>query len=107
MQICPAYLLVDESIRAPFVEKLQKALEAVGTEGSRGWIVNANHAGRMKHLFDDAVKQGADVIAGGTFNDRDIPPAVLENVPESADMMRQEIFGPLLPMQTYRDLGEA
>jgi len=108
-QICiaPDYLLVDESIRAPFVEKLRKAFASVTGEGSRGWIVNANHAGRMKHLFDDAVKQGADVIAGGTFNDRDIPPAVLENVPESASLMQQEIFGPLLPMQTYRDLGEA
>jgi len=108
-QICiaPDYLLVDESIRAPFVEKLRKAFEAVSTEGSRGWIVNAAHAGRMKHLFDDAVKHGADVVAGGTFNDRDMPPAVLEHVPETSPMMQQEIFGPLLPMQTYRDIGEA
>lgn len=108
-QICiaPDYLLVDESIRAPFVEKLRKALEVVGSNGSRGWLVNDNHAGRMKHLFDEAVKGGAAVIAGGTFNERDIPPAVLEHVPDSAHMMQQEIFGPLLPMQTYRDLGEA
>jgi aldehyde dehydrogenase (NAD+) len=108
-QICiaPDYLLVDESIRAPFVEKLRKALETVGSEGSRGWVVNANHAGRMKHLFDDAVKHGAEVVAGGTFNDRDIPPAVLEHVSDSTQLMQQEIFGPLLPMQTYRDLGEA
>jgi len=108
-QICiaPDYLLVDESIRAPFVEKLRNALEAVGGNGSRGWLVNEHHAGRMKTLFDEAVQGGAAVIAGGTFNDRDIPPAVLEQVPESANMMQQEIFGPLLPMQTYRDLGEA
>jgi len=108
-QICiaPDYLLVDEAIRAPFVEKLRSAFEAVSSESSRGWIVNANHAGRMKHLFDDAVKQGAEVLAGGTFNERNIAPAVLENAPESSQIMQQEIFGPLLPMQTYRDLGEA
>jgi aldehyde dehydrogenase (NAD+) len=108
-QICiaPDYLLVDESIRAPFVEKLRSALEAVSGEGSRGWLVSSHHAGRMKQLFDDAVKQGAEVVAGGTFNDRDVPPAVLEHVPESTNLMQQEIFGPLLPMQTYRDLGEA
>ena len=58
-QICiaPDYLLVDESIRAPFVEKLRKALEAVGGNGSRGWLVNEHHAGRMKTLFDEAVKK--------------------------------------------------
>lgn len=108
-QICiaPDYLLVDESIRARFVEKLRSALDAVSGEGSRGWLVNAHHAGRMKQLFDDAVKQGAEVVAGGTFNDRDVPPAVLEHVPESTNLMQQEIFGPLLPMQTYRELGEA
>ncbi|HEY4640120.1 MAG TPA: aldehyde dehydrogenase family protein, partial [Thermoanaerobaculia bacterium] len=106
-QICiaPDYLLVDESIRAPFIEKLRGALDVISAE--RGWIVNANHAARMKQLFDDAVKRGASVVAGGTFNDRDIPPAVLEHVPESSQLMQQEIFGPLLPMQTYRDLGEA
>lgn len=108
-QICiaPDYLLVDETIRAPFVEKLRSALEAVSSESTRGWMVNANHAGRMKHLFDDAVKNGAEVLAGGTFNERNIAPAVLENAPESSHIMQQEIFGPLLPMQTYRDLGEA
>jgi aldehyde dehydrogenase (NAD+) len=106
-QICiaPDYLLVDEAIRAPFVEKLRGAFDAISAD--RGWIVNAHHAGRMKSLFDEAVKRGADVVAGGTFNDRDIPPAVLEHVPESAGMMQQEIFGPLLPMQTYADLGDA
>ena len=106
-QICiaPDYLLVDESIRAPFVEKLRSALETVSRD--RGWLVNAHHAGRMKHLFDDAVKRGADVVAGGTFNDRDIPPSVLEHVADSSTIMQQEIFGPLLPMQTYRDLDDA
>jgi len=108
-QICiaPDYLLVDESIRAPFVEKLRHALEEISSDGSRGWLVNASHAGRIKHLFDDAVKHGANVVAGGTFRDRDVPPVVLEGTPESAHLMQQEIFGPLLPMQTYRDIGEA
>lgn len=108
-QICiaPDYLLVDESIRAPFVEKLRSAIENVSGEGSRGWLVNANHAGRIKHLFDEAVKHGANVVAGGHFKERDMPPTILEGAPESSHVMQQEIFGPLLPMTTYRDLDEA
>jgi aldehyde dehydrogenase (NAD+) len=109
-QICiaPDYLLVDESIRGPFVEKLRAAIDQVfSTEGSRGWVVNSHHAGRMKHLFDEAVKGGAEVVAGGTFNDRDIAPTVIAYVTDNAGVMQQEIFGPLLPMTSYRDLGEA
>ncbi len=108
-QVCiaPDYLLVDESVRAPFIEKLRAELDALSVEGERGWLVNENHAGRMKHLFDEAVKGGANIVAGGSFNERDIAPTVLEHVPEALHLMQQEIFGPLLPMVTYRDLGEA
>jgi len=108
-QVCiaPDYLLVDESVRAPFVEKLRMELGRISVDGERGWMVNANHAGRMKQLFDEALKSGANVVAGGSFNERDIAPTVLEHVAASQPVMQQEIFGPLLPMMTYRDLSEA
>ncbi|MEA2338781.1 MAG: aldehyde dehydrogenase [Thermoanaerobaculia bacterium] len=103
-QICiaPDYLLVDETIRDAFVEKLRAAIAP-----ETGLIVNDRHAARVKRLFDDAVSGGANVVSGGAFAERAIGPAVLENVNPDSPIMQQEIFGPLLPMMTYRTMDEA
>jgi aldehyde dehydrogenase (NAD+) len=107
-QICiaPDYLLVDESIRAPFTEKLRAAIEAMGA-GSRGVLVNEKHAARIRQLIDDAVSRGAEVVAGGEIRDRLVPPTILGSVREDASVMQQEIFGPILPMLTYRSIDDA
>jgi len=107
-QICiaPDYVLVDERVREPFLEKLKASIDALGDE-SRGVIVNERHASRIKRLFDSAVEQGANVFMGGTFRGRDIAPTVLTNVAPDAAVMREEIFGPILPVLSYRSLEEA
>jgi len=103
-QICiaPDYLLIDEAIQAPFVEKLRAAIAP-----ETGLIVNDRHAARIKRLFDDAVSGGAEVVAGGGFDQRAITPTLLANVDPESPVMQQEIFGPLLPMITYRTLDDA
>ena len=103
-QICiaPDYLLVDEAIQTPFVQKLRKAIAA-----ESGWIVNDRHAERVKRLYDDAVARGAQTAAGGAFDGRAVAPTVLTNVAPDAAIMREEIFGPLLPIVTYKTLDEA
>jgi len=95
-QICiaPDYLLVDESIRAPFVEKLRAAVDAMGAD-SRGVLVNEQHAARVRKLL------------GESGNDRDLPPTIVENAVPDSPVMQQEIFGPVLPMVTYRSIDEA
>jgi aldehyde dehydrogenase (NAD+) len=107
-QICiaPDYLLVDESVRAPFVAKLRTAIDALGTE-SRGVLVNDRHAARIRQLVDDAVERGAEVVAGGEIRDRLVPPTVLAGVDPSAPVMQEEIFGPVLPMMTYKSIDDA
>jgi aldehyde dehydrogenase (NAD+) len=107
-QICiaPDYLLVDERVRDAFTEKLRSAIESFGEE-SRGVLVNEQHATRIRALVDDAVSRGAEVIAGGTMRDRLIPPTVLAGVDPSSPAMQQEIFGPVLPMLTYRSIDDA
>ena len=103
-QICiaPDYLLVDEAIRDPFLEKLRAAMTP-----ETGLIVNDRHASRVKRLFDDAVAGGAEVVAGGKFNGRAVGPALLANVDPESPLMQEEIFGPLLPMITYKTIDEA
>jgi aldehyde dehydrogenase (NAD+) len=91
-QVCiaPDYVLVDESVRAPFVEKLRAASNI-----DSGLLVNDRHAARIKRLSE------------GTTEGRKVPLTIMENVAEDAPAMREEIFGPLLPVIGYRDLSEA
>jgi aldehyde dehydrogenase (NAD+) len=108
-QVCiaPDYLLVDESIRDAFLPKLRASIEALGNEGSRSIIVNDRHAARVKKLVDASVAAGAKVEHGGACNGREIEPTVLSNVSMDAPVMQGEIFGPVLPVMTYRSLTDA
>src|SRR5262249_19328077 len=94
-QICiaPDYLLVDEEVRAPFVEKLRAAIHPEG-----GLLVNDRHAARVRRLLGGAAPAGEG---------RHIPPTILENVALDAPVMQEEIFGPVLPVIPYRTLDDA
>jgi aldehyde dehydrogenase (NAD+) len=107
-QICiaPDYVLVDERVRAPFLEKLKASIDSLG-DASRGVIVNERHASRLRRLFDNAVSEGAEVVTGGAFRGREISPTVLTNVAPGSAVMQEEIFGPILPVLSYRTLDDA
>jgi aldehyde dehydrogenase (NAD+) len=107
-QICiaPDYLLVDESIRAEFSVKLRAAIDAMG-DSARGLLVNDAHAARIRAMLDDAVGNGAELVAGGIAKERDVSPTVLDRVSADSSVMRHEIFGPVLPIIPYRTIDEA
>ncbi|HEY8132669.1 MAG TPA: aldehyde dehydrogenase family protein [Thermoanaerobaculia bacterium] len=92
-QVCiaPDYVLVDETVRAEFLEKLRA--KAVSDSGL---LVNDRHAARVRALADGAVPEG-----------RRVPMTILEDIPRESPAMREEIFGPLLPVISYRDIDEA
>ena len=108
-QICiaPDYVLVDESVRDAFLPKLREAIASLGNEGSRGILVNDRHAARVKRLIDEAVASGAKLEVGGACRGREIEPTVLSNVDPRTPVMQEEIFGPVLPVLTYRSLSDA
>jgi acyl-CoA reductase-like NAD-dependent aldehyde dehydrogenase len=58
---------------------------------------------------DDAVQRGAKVVVGGDSSpaQRYLAPTVLVDVPSEAPVLQEEIFGPVLPVVTYRNLEEA
>ena len=91
-QVCiaPDYVLVDESIRARFTEKLRAAVVA-----GEGLLVNDRHAERIRRLSE------------GSAQGRSVPLTIMENVADDSPAMREEIFGPLLPLIPYRDLSDA
>jgi aldehyde dehydrogenase (NAD+) len=107
MCIAPDYLLVDESVHDAFLEKLGAAIVSFGGEASTGMIVNDRHAARVKSLVDRTVAGGAKIEHGGSVRGRTIEATVLTNVAGDAPVMQEEIFGPLLPVLTYRSLDDA
>lgn len=117
-QACIAtdYILVSEKRKNEFVGHLKAEIEKVyGTDGpgiessSYGRIINNNHYRRIKSLLDDALENGATLVTGGKSDDAEyyISPTLLDNVNPDFAIMKEEIFGPLLPVLTYKTLDDA
>jgi aldehyde dehydrogenase (NAD+) len=111
--IAPDHVYVHASVKDAFVRACRAALErAYGTEGRQqasphlARIVNARHAQRIASLLDDARQRGARALAGGMHDvgARFVAPTLLDGVPPDAALMREEIFGPLLPLIAFDDL---
>ena len=71
-----------------------------------GPLVNADTRDKVAAFVDDAVAKGARVTLGGTRpNGKGFfyPPTVLTGVPETADCVHDEIFGPVAALQTFTD----
>jgi len=113
-------LLVHESIRGPFVEKVRGIAEGLklgpGTaEGvEMGPLVSKEQAERVLDYVRDARESGATVVAGGTKVDTPelaagnfVRPTVLADVPPSSRAVREEIFGPVLVVSSFSDTEEA
>lgn len=72
-------------------------------DGSYGKIINEKHFRRLQDYLSNG-----NIIAGGGYDETrlKIEPTLLEQVSPDAAMMQEEIFGPLLPVITYRSLDE-
>lgn len=115
--IAPDYLLVKESVQKPLIEQLNNQIEKVyntdkqGVENSDSYcrIVNQRHFVRLQKLMEDALLSGANIVVGGKVvaEERFIAPTVLTEVKPSMSIMQEEIFGPLLPILTYKNQDEA
>jgi aldehyde dehydrogenase (NAD+) len=114
-QICiaPDYLFVHESKKDEFLEKFkQNIVSFYGQDARRSEsyarIVNHRHFERLAGYLDDAKKRGAKVVYGGdTLASEDyIEPTVLTDVDPASKVMTEEIFGPVLPVFSFKSLDE-
>src|SRR3984885_10672215 len=74
-----------------------------------GPLVNAEGRDKVVSLVADAVKKGAKVLTGGKASDGPgyfYPATVLDHVPDGAEMLREEIFGPVAAIQTFKSEAE-
>jgi succinate-semialdehyde dehydrogenase/glutarate-semialdehyde dehydrogenase len=73
-------------------------------------LINAAAVNNVQDLVDDAVEKGAQVRTGGKRMSGAgyfYPPTVLDKVPFSARLLREEIFGPVAPIVEFDDENEA
>ncbi len=65
-------------------------------------IINERHYKRLLELMEDE-----DIVIGGKGNENlQIEPTILDNINKDSKVMREEIFGPILPILTYKNLKE-
>lgn len=114
--IAPDYILIQTALLEPFIASYKTAVEklffnkpdTLNTE-AYAKIINAHHFKRLEGLIQDAKDKGAEVIYGG---DKDaetqtIYPTLVVKLPENAQLMQDEIFGPILPLISYQKIDEA
>ena len=114
--IAPDHLYVHESVKAQFIENAKAALTrfygASATERqtctSLSHVVNERHTKRVAGLLADAKAQGAQVVCGGEVDEKDqwVSPTLITQAPKAARVMQEEIFGPILPIIGYTDIGQ-
>lgn len=117
MCIAPDYLCVPGELLDGFVEQarswVERAYPATLTNPDYTSMVSARHAERMRALLADAVAKGARVVAldphgdMGAASARVISPALILDATDEMRVMQEEIFGPLLPLRTYRRIEES
>ena len=102
--------IVHESVADEFARRLAERMGSLklgrGTEEGVdvGPLVEAKQRDKVRELVDDAVESGATVTAGGGAPEGDgyfFTPTVLTDVPRSARMFTEEIFGPVAPIFTF------
>ncbi|WP_066223523.1 aldehyde dehydrogenase family protein [Formosa haliotis] len=111
--IAPDYILIEESVKEAFLKELKVALHTFYGDASLSEayarIVNEKHFNRLiNHIEDAKLKHGVIEIGGASkVADCFIEPTVMSNVPEDASLLQEEIFGPILPIKTYKTINEA
>ena len=113
-QIClsPDYIFVKKDQERNLISELQKAYSKFFPEPNshnQTSMVNKHHLKRMNSYLLDATKKGATVESLGKNDDLDknmISTKIVTEVNDGMDVMKHEIFGPVLPIMTYDSISD-
>jgi succinate-semialdehyde dehydrogenase / glutarate-semialdehyde dehydrogenase len=106
---------VHEKVHDEFAKKLTARMQALKVGNGLddgvmlGPLVNADTREKVKALVEDAVNKGASVLTGGKAPEGPgyfYPATVLDKVPDSAHLLREEIFGPVAALQSFSSEDE-
>ena len=113
--IAPDYVLLPENRREAFLAAAKAALAAcypdIAASPDYSAVINDRHFARLAGYLDEARAGGATIVPLGNVDadpaTRRFPPVAVLGAHDGMRLMQDEIFGPILPLVTYRDLGEA
>jgi coniferyl-aldehyde dehydrogenase len=115
--VAPDYILLPAHLEKRFeqeaMEQVSRLYPDLPDTSDYTRIVNTNHYERLLHIVADARKKGGRVVIlnsaneTGTPQNKIIPPTLIFSPSSDMLAMQQEIFGPILPVITYKTLDEA
>ncbi len=115
--IAPDYVLVPEGLCKDFTALFQKAVKKLypSLDGNPDYasIISERHYDRIMQMIDEARRRGAQVIDINPAQqalaaaERKIAPTLVIDPDQDLALMREEIFGPVLPVKTYAAPDEA
>jgi acyl-CoA reductase-like NAD-dependent aldehyde dehydrogenase len=106
-------IYVHESLYETFVERIAEAAAELRVGDPRsettdvGPVIDDASAERLQELVDDAKTKGALVSAGGSRDGRMFAPTVLAGLTHDMRAHKEEAFGPLMAVASFRTLEEA
>jgi aldehyde dehydrogenase (NAD+) len=107
--VAPDYLLIDRTVKDEFIQLFRDTVNGMYGEKALenpnyGKIINQKHYDRLCGLLDEE-----KIVYGGEKNPKtlQIAPTVMDNVTEDDPVMKEEIFGPILPVLTFEKPEEA
>jgi coniferyl-aldehyde dehydrogenase len=119
-QIClaPDYVMVAEDQRDAFVQAatgaVAKMFPTIKDNPDYTAIINQRHYDRIRGLVDDAKAKGARIVEINPANEdfsqqehRRIPPTLVLDATDDMKIMQNEIFGPVMPVRTYKAIDDA
>jgi len=119
-QIClaPDYVFVPENKVDAFIGEAQKAVTkmypTLKDNPDYTSVINQRHFDRLHSYLDDAKEKGAKIVELNPANEdfsqqphHKIPPTIVVNPGDDMKIMQDEIFGPLLPVKSYKKVEEA
>lgn len=106
--VCPDYLFIKEDLKDQFIIYLKDYIKDFFGDNPLNneqlvKIINKKHFDRLNNLL---INQ--DIIIGGHSNESTlkISPTVVDHITEDNPLMQEEIFGPILPIMTYKNINE-
>lgn len=107
--VAPDYIIVDKLIKVELIEELKKQIKKIhGKDPQKSEalvrIINPRHFKRLNNLMI-----AKKIIYGGQTDEKDlyISPTIMDNVSWDDAVMKEEIFGPILPILEYHHLEDA
>lgn len=120
-QVCNGInvVYVHESIKTKVVKLLKEKIEELAfntdsnTKGTIGPLIDKSYISRVEAIVRDAKEKGATILIGGNKSDAIetakgyyFEPTLIDDVTQEMNITQEEVFGPVLPVSTFRNEEE-